>query len=243
MNCINCGSKLPENSEICQFCETRNDLDLLSRKTTSDTHLKEEYTCGEGNIDEISREESEKKISEQLKKGWQKYKINIFRDIFLQIFSVLFIIIFLSSSVYLIYTNYLKTTTNKYYNEGLMYLKEGKIKFYKDGIEHGSLRCFESAINWYNKNNDRCYYLMGVSNYYIYLTQVTVGVTDRGRMEQAMTDMKHHIEKSLEVNDKYPEAHYYRGMYYYEKKLYDKAIEEFNISIRYGREKMGKRQK
>jgi tetratricopeptide (TPR) repeat protein len=120
--------------------------------------------------------------------------------------------------------------TDKYYNKGMEQLKNREFKCYRNGLEIGAIVSFESSINWYNKDNDKCYYLMGVTSYYIYLSQMTAGITDRERTEHSLKDMCKYLEKAIELNQKYPEAHYYKGMYYYEKNQYKKAIEEFNLA-------------
>jgi tetratricopeptide (TPR) repeat protein len=230
MNCTNCGAKLSENSAICEFCGTKNDLDLLEINPvgSSDTFVREEHAAGEGNIDEITMEESLQRLWWELRIGEKRYWKNKIKDNIISVYIVSIIILGIIIAIF--FYQYDKT---KYYNKGMDKLKKGIYIYYERGTDRGAIHFFNQSLSMVT-NNKRIHYLIGVAGYYDYLNLTIEGertVSDRKRMYDDLTYMEENLKKAIKSSYNYPEAHYYLGLYYIRIHAYDQALNEFEQSI------------
>jgi tetratricopeptide (TPR) repeat protein len=239
MNCINCGSPITEESYICPFCGTSNDVDLLKKypARSSDTHIDEAHAFGKGNIDEISMEKSLQIMWWKIHIGERIYWKNIIKDKIMTVLTVIFIIcsiIFMFS----VYQSVEKRNKAVYYNEALSKFKKGSFTYYRGKFtdrskDHGSLYYFDNSMSW-ALNNEKAYYLSAVAHYYDYLNVRAAISNLTYEQDRILTDfisMRENLNKAIKSNYNSPGAHYYMGLYYVEENKYRDAMTEFNRCI------------
>lgn len=141
MKCLNCGADIEK--ELCTFCGTVNDFHAILKGAHSyESHVSEEHASGEGNITEISREESDRIREDKFRKGEEGFKeiikeekkINFFIPFLKAITSayglVVIFIIVLSVIGYIrsrSNENYIKFTHNLSLKKSYDFIKNGQI--------------------------------------------------------------------------------------------------------------------
>ena len=228
MNCLNCGSQLPGNSDICPHCGTYNDTDIYkekNKKITSESTIKEDFAWGTGEVDEISKEIADLKLLNQLKTGKLKYRANTIRNNILSLIAGFFLLMIIAAAALGIYSAGARPSAEERIQDGIIRFKAGLIK--------SAAFAFGDATGWYILEYEG-YYLKGVSFYYLYLNEKIKKEKD----PSLITLYEENIKKSFEEAQKYrllsdyPEVHYYMGLYYYEKGMFNKAADEFDTCIK-----------
>lgn len=233
MNCTNCGATLSENSNICEFCGTKHDLDLLIRNPagSSDTFVKEKHASGEGNIDETTNEESLHKLWGELRAGEKHYWKNRIKDNLIAVYMLAILIVVIMIPIFF-YQHY-KT---EYYNKGMEQFKKGIYIYYDNGKQIGAIHSFSQSISAVT-NNNKIHCLIGIASYYDYLNHtIGKGIVNKdpicaGPLYEDLTSMEENLKKAIKLNYNNPEAHYYIGLYYIRIHQYDRALTEFEETI------------
>ena len=223
MNCINCGAQLSTTSDICEYCGTVNDTDLISRRTVgvSEAQIDEAHSYGTGQIDEGEKEEADRKRMEGIKYSRAVYsKSNKKR---LLIFSVIFMVLMYFAFQYLIGPYVIGEIV--YFNElasGRTSLDAG---FYKIAIEK-----FEKVAR-HTGRNPLPHYLIALSYYYSYI---------EAPEQKKLEEMKKNLLIATRYKKNYHQAHYFLGVYYFTVSENGKASEEFTKCNEYARDKVNK---
>jgi len=138
------------------------------------------------------------------------------------------------SAIFFIFITLITQEQKKFFNKGISQLRQGIFRTYRNGDDFGSPASFKKAFSIWNTNeyNGKISYLLAVSCYYDYLSLQVIGArNDPLRIRDDMDEMKLYLDKALSLNHKYPEAFYYRGLYYLEINDYSQARADFNNSM------------
>lgn len=248
MNCVNCGGKLEK--EICGYCGTRNDIYLLEKGITGPAKISEEYAVGEGEITEITRDESDKIRRKQFSIGMEEYRKEKIRDFKLHILLPGIILTLIIISIILILTFFRRDVAKENIDivkwERYNYLRMG-YHFLEEGDFPSAFKNFDESVNYEDDIPDPLsYFYRGLSFYYLYLNKKIKeqikpekeGQNNNNEKTSKETDpsedlikMKENLDLAIKYKELFPEAHFYLGMYYYEIQKLDKAMEEFDKSI------------
>lgn len=257
MKCNKCGEVLSDFSGICYNCDKacsttklNNDEEekYINFAPGNETRILEQNKYNIENNRAISRirENTYETIEEKLEKEYnyeenekkeslpfciQEVKLTIPRNI--KTFTITISVI-LVSVIFLKILSFLTEDQEKIFKKGMSQFSQGIFRTYRDGIDRGAPASFKKAFCKWNKNEDnaKISYLLAVSCYYDYLNLKVIGArNDPNRIKDDMDEMKFYLDKALKLKQKYPEAFYYRGLYYLEINNYSKAITEFNKCI------------
>jgi len=232
MNCINCAGPLPENSEICKFCGTKNDLDAM-KLGVERKHVEEEHAFGTGTDSayEESRAKADKIRINQLQEGHTKYNQQRRKE---KITWGLTIAIIASIIVCLIFGAKIKALTisvEKKINPkkfAVLSINKGIEKF-ADGDFIGAIKFFDEATELSDINT--AYYLKGVAYYYIYLNLLLKEPDSLENTDLYFVKSHENLSKAIEIKPDSFQAHYYLGLYHYSNKDYKEALNEFKLSL------------
>ncbi|MEQ8191375.1 MAG: hypothetical protein ABRQ39_25650 [Candidatus Eremiobacterota bacterium] len=243
MRCNKCGEVTSDFSDICYKCNKSNittQLDMNKEIKCPDfspgneTCILEQNKYSSNNRKEIIRLQSHRYEPAGDDYEEQSIPVRIIKPSYNPINLKLFSVAPAVTVVLVISFIFLKMVTedqNRSFKKGLSQCSQGIFRTYRNGEDMGSPASFEKSFSKWNKNEDnaKISYLLAVSCYYDYLNLKIIGANnDPSRINQNMNEMKLYLDRALDLKPEYPEAFYYRGLYYLEINDYSKAIIEFN---------------
>jgi len=93
----------------------------------------------------------------------------------------------------------------------------------------------EGAHKLISASNDKkpeLSYLIGVAYYYKYFYSNKSKDAQKEQLDKDLSNASIYLNKAIEGNNELPGVHIYLGTYYYEKKIYNKALEEYDKEVK-----------
>jgi tetratricopeptide (TPR) repeat protein len=258
MKCNKCGEIKSDFSDICYKCDkasittklnNNEEVQSINVAPVTENPIVEQNKYSSKNKSEIVRIKSNiyKTIEEKLLKEYNyeelekkeglpvRLKEEQTQDILHSITrSKIAFPVIMTLVIFLIFSSFLSGAAKNSFEKGMKQFSHGIFRTYRDGKDSGSPVSLKNALSIWNKNEDnaKISYLLAVSCYYDYLNLKIIGANnDPHRIKDDTDEMKFYLDKSLKLKHEYPEAFYYRGLYYLEINNYSKAIIEFNKCI------------